>query len=109
MDITSLTVVLSAIAVVAASVLVAFNEPPLWVYLLSCVGSFPLGSALLRGPDFTSAVADCSAAAWALRLAVTATVTVVLSFLFGKDSRAGDGRGPDRVTDAPPDPARAWR
>jgi hypothetical protein len=31
MDITSLTVVLSVIVVVSASVLIAFNEPPLWV------------------------------------------------------------------------------
>ena len=89
MDITSLTVVLSAVAVVAASVLIAFNEPPLWVYLLSCAGSFPLSSALLYGPDFTSVLGDGSAAAWGLRLAVASTVTVVLSFFFGKDSRAG--------------------
>jgi hypothetical protein len=91
MDITSLTVVLSVIVVVSASVLIAFNEPPLWVYVLSCAGSFPLGSVLLHGPDFTSAIEDGSAAAWALRLTVTFTVTVVLSFLFGKDSRAAAG------------------
>ena len=89
MDITSLTVVLSVIVIVSASVLIAFNEPPLWVYVLSCAGSFPLGSVLLHGPDFTSAIEDGSAAAWALRLTVTFTVTVVLSFLFGKDGRAG--------------------
>ncbi|WP_329254376.1 hypothetical protein OG223_28255 [Streptomyces sp. NBC_01478] len=99
MDITSLTVVLSVIVVVAASVLIAFNEPPLWVYLLSCAGSLPLGSALLSGPDFTSSIADGSAAAWALRLAVTSTVTVVLSFFFGKDCRAGaeDEDDPDHA------------
>ncbi len=54
MDISSLTVVLSGIAVVAASVLIACNEPPLWVYLLGCAGSLPLSSALLDGVDFTS-------------------------------------------------------
>ncbi len=95
MDITSLTVVLSVIVVVSASVLIAFNEPPLWVYGLSCVGSFPLSSALLHGPDFTSAIEDGSAAAWALRLAVTSTVTVVLSFFFGKDSRGGAEDDPE--------------
>jgi hypothetical protein len=89
MDITSLTVVLSVIVVVAASVLIAFNEPPLWVYLLSCAGSFPLSSVLMRRPAFAAVAEDGSAAAWALRLAVAFTVTVVLSFLFGKDSRAG--------------------
>ncbi|MFJ9244575.1 hypothetical protein [Streptomyces sp. NPDC101776] len=105
MDITSLTVVLSVIVVVAASVLIAFNEPPLWVYLSSCAGSYPLSSALLGGPDFTAPVADGSAAAWGLRLAVTATVTVVLSFLFGKDCRTGaeddhEPRLPDPTRDS---------
>ncbi|MBK3574161.1 hypothetical protein JHN63_10065 [Streptomyces sp. MBT65] len=107
MDITSLTVVLSVIVVVAASVLIAFNEPPLWVYLLSCAGSYPLGSALLGGPDFTSPIADGSMAAWGLRLAVASTVTVVLSFLFGKDCRAGaeaDGTPPREPR--LPEPAR---
>ncbi|WP_405991936.1 hypothetical protein [Streptomyces sp. NBC_00986] len=92
MDIASLTVVLSVIAVVAASVLVVSNEPPLWVCLLSCAGSFPLGSALLHGPDFTSAIEDGSAAAWALRLAVAFTVMVVLSFFFRRDSRTAAPR-----------------
>ncbi|MER7642756.1 hypothetical protein [Streptomyces sp. NPDC126522] len=87
MDISSLTVVLSGIAVVAASVLIAFNEPPLWVYLLGCAGSLPLSSALLDGVDFTSVVGDGSIGAWALRVTVAATVTVVLSFFFGKDGR----------------------
>lgn len=105
MDITSLTVVLSVIAVVAASVLIAFNEPPLWVYALSCVGSLPLSSTLLHGPDFTSAIADGSAAAWALRLALASTVTVVLSFFFGKDSRGGaedDHEHEHRTSPVPP-------
>jgi len=108
MDITSLTVVLSVIVVVSASVLIAFNEPPLWVYGLSCVGSFPLSSALLHGPDFTSAIEDGSAA-WALRLAVASTVTVVLSFLFGKDSRGGAENDPahEPTTDAAPAPTPA--
>ncbi len=90
MDISSLTVVLSGIAVVAASVLIACNEPPLWVYLLGCAGSLPLSSALLDGVDFTSVASrggDGSVGAWALRVAVAATVTVVLSFFFGKDGR----------------------
>lgn len=110
MDIASLTVVLSVIVVVSASVLIAFNEPPLWVYGLSCVGSFPLSSALLHGPDFTSAIEDGSAA-WALRLAVTSTVTVVLSFFFGKDCRGGaeDDLGHEPTTDAALTPAPAPR
>ncbi|MFG2370205.1 hypothetical protein ACGFY9_01835 [Streptomyces sp. NPDC048504] len=89
MDIASLTVVLSVIVVVSASVLIAFNEPPLWVYGLSCAGSFPLSGVLMRQAVFASVIEDGSAAAWALRLAGAFTVAVVLSFLFGKDSRAG--------------------
>ncbi|MFF6990964.1 hypothetical protein [Streptomyces sp. NPDC010273] len=88
MDISSLTAVLSGIAVVAASVLIACNEPPLWVCLLGCAGSLPLSSALLDGVGFTSVVGDGSVGAWALRVVVAATVTVVLSFFFGKDGRA---------------------
>lgn len=102
MDIISLTVVLSVVVVVAASVLIAFNEPPLWVCLLSCAGSLPLSSALLNGPDFTSAIGDGSVGAWAVRLAVTSTVTTVLSFFVGKDSRAG--ADDDHTTDGPPTP-----
>ncbi|WP_327402550.1 hypothetical protein OG194_22095 [Streptomyces sp. NBC_01288] len=97
MDIASLTVVLSVIVVVSASVLIAFNEPPLWVYVLSCAGSFPLGSALMRQAAFASVIEDGSAAAWGLRLAVAFTVAVVLSFLFGKDSRTGAGSATRRA------------
>ncbi|MFJ3896305.1 MULTISPECIES: hypothetical protein [unclassified Streptomyces] len=87
MDISSLTVVLSGIAVLAASVLIAFNEPPLWVYLSGCAGSLPLSGALLDGVDVTSAVGVDSGGVWALRVVGAATVTVVLSFFFGKDGR----------------------
>ncbi|XUL93037.1 hypothetical protein ACQ86D_45935 [Streptomyces galilaeus] len=91
MDIASLTVVLSAVAVVSATVLVVSNEPPLWVCLLSSAGSLPLSGVVLDAPAVTSVLADGSPATWALRLAVAATVTVVLSFFFG-----GDGRGKHR-------------
>ncbi|WP_405861430.1 hypothetical protein OG407_25255 [Streptomyces sp. NBC_01515] len=97
MDIASLTVVLSVIVVVSASVLIAFNEPPLWVYVLSCAGSFPLSGVLLRQAAFASVIEDGSAAAWGLRLTVASTVAVVLSFLFGKDSRAGAGSATRRA------------
>ena len=108
MDITSLTVVLSAVAVVAAAVLVVSNEPPLWVHLLGCAGSLPLSGVLLRGPAVTSVLGEGSAAVWGLRLAVASTVTAVLSFFFGGDGRAarttstparsGLGDGPSATT-----------
>ena len=102
MDIASLTVVLSVIVVLAASVLVVSNEPPLWVYLLSGAGSLPLSGVLLDVPAVSSVLVDGSAAAWGLRLAVASTVTVVLSFFFGGEGpsiRAGEG-GDDEREDA---------
>ncbi|MFJ2263113.1 hypothetical protein ACIOKD_33225 [Streptomyces sp. NPDC087844] len=89
MDITWLTVVLSTVVVVAAAFLIASNEPPLWLCALGCAGSWPLSHALLDGPDFTAALGDGSAGAWAVRLAVTTTVTALLSFFVDKDRRAG--------------------
>ncbi|MFE2420847.1 hypothetical protein [Streptomyces hokutonensis] len=97
MDITSLTVVLSAVAVIAATVLVVSNEPPLWVCLLSCVGSLPLSGVLLDAPAVTSALGEGSAATWGLRLAVAASVTVVLSFFFGADGREKHRYAADRT------------
>ena len=88
MDITSLTVILSVIVVAAASVLIASNEPPLWVYLLSGAGSLPLSSALFNGPDFASAIGDDSLSAWAVRLALTSTLTAVLSYFVGRNRHA---------------------
>ncbi|MFD6287567.1 hypothetical protein [Streptomyces sp. NPDC060205] len=90
MDITTLTVVLSAVVVVAAGFLVASNEPPLWLYALGCAGSWPLSHVLLDGPDFTAALGDGSVGAWAVRLAVTSAVMALLSFFVDKDRRAGD-------------------
>ena len=87
MDIASLTVVLSVVAVVAAAVLVVSNEPPPWVWLVSCAGSLPLSGVLLDGPAVTAALGENSVAVWALRLAVASTVTVVLSFLAGLTDR----------------------
>jgi hypothetical protein len=103
MDITSLTVVLSVIVVVAASVLIVSNEPPLWVCLLSAAGSLPLSSALLDGPDFTSPIDNGSLAAWALRIAVSSTITAVFSFFVGGHSRASaDDDVPDEDEPATP-------
>ncbi|MFD9434837.1 hypothetical protein [Streptomyces sp. NPDC060002] len=102
MDITSLTVVLSVVVIVAAAVLIASNGPPLWVCLLTGAGSLPLSKALLGTPCFTSTVGDGGVAPWVVRLAVTCTLTAVLSFFVG-----GDGRGradDDRTTDGPPSP-----
>ncbi|WP_106971647.1 hypothetical protein [Streptomyces xylophagus] len=89
MDITSLTVVLSVIVVVAASVLIVSNEPPLWVYLLSGAGALLLSRALLDGPDFTSVIGDDLLGTWAVRLALTSTLTAVLSFFVGRERRVG--------------------
>ncbi|WP_327184182.1 hypothetical protein [Streptomyces sp. NBC_01334] len=100
MDITSLTVVLSVVVIVAASVLTASNEPPLWVYLLTGAGSLPLSHALLGTYCFSSTVGDSGVAPWVVRLAVTGTLTAALSFFVG-----GDGRGrteADRTVDGPP-------
>ncbi|MFE1802856.1 hypothetical protein ACFW9L_42720 [Streptomyces sp. NPDC059517] len=90
MDITTLTVVLSAVVVVAAAFLIASNEPPLWLYALGCAGSWPLSHVLLDGPGRTAGLGDGSVGAWAVRLAVTTTVTALLSFIVDKDRRAGD-------------------
>ncbi|MBK3574589.1 hypothetical protein JHN63_12335 [Streptomyces sp. MBT65] len=86
MDIVSLTVVLSVIVALAASVLIVSNEPPWWVYALSALGALTLSRALLDGPDLTSAVRANSLAAWAVRLALTSTITAVSSFFVGRGS-----------------------
>ncbi|KPI26731.1 hypothetical protein ACFV4T_41165 [Streptomyces sp. NPDC059755] len=88
MDITSLTVVLGVVVIVAASVLTASNEPPLWVYLLTGAGSLPLSHALLGTHCLSSTVGDSGVAPWVVRLAVIGTLTAALSFFVG-----GDGRG----------------
>ena len=91
MDIISLTVVLSAVVVAAASVLIASNEPPLWIYALSAAGSLLLCDALLHGPAVTSVLSDNLVGTWAVRIALTSTVTAVLSFFVGRERepRAG--------------------
>ncbi|MFJ6087871.1 hypothetical protein ACIQI8_41485 [Streptomyces sp. NPDC092369] len=89
MDITSLTVILSVVVIVTASILVASNEPPLWVYALTCAGTVPLSHALLDMPEFSTAVGHSTVGEWAVRLAVTSTLTAVLSFFVGKDGREG--------------------
>ncbi|MFE9883035.1 hypothetical protein [Streptomyces sp. NPDC005784] len=101
MDITSLTVVLSVVVILAASVLTASNEPPLWVYAVTCVGSWPVSSALLNAPAFASAVGHSAVGEWAVRIAVTSTFTAVSSFFVGKDSRGSDD---DHTTDGPASP-----
>ncbi|MFH0177507.1 hypothetical protein ACIA6D_08920 [Streptomyces cacaoi] len=106
MDITSLTVVLSVVVIVAAVVLTASNEPPLWVYLLTGAGSLPLSHALLGTPCFASTIGDSGAAPWVVRLAVTCTLTAALSFFVGGEI-GGDGRGgadDDHTTDGSPSP-----
>jgi hypothetical protein len=102
MNITSLTVVLSLVVIVATAVLIASNEPPLWVYLLTGAGSLPLTSVLLNAPAFTSAVGNGAVVEWTVRLAVTSTLTAALSFFVGKDSR--EGADEDHATDGPPSP-----
>ncbi|MET7487203.1 hypothetical protein [Streptomyces sp. NPDC005538] len=94
MDIISLTVVLSAVVVVAASVLIASNEPPLWIYALSAAGSLLLSDALLHGPAATSVLGDNFVGAWAVRIALTSAVTAVLGFFVGRERRAGSPGGP---------------
>ncbi|WP_326721772.1 hypothetical protein OHT59_22400 [Streptomyces sp. NBC_00243] len=89
MDITSLTVVLSVVVIAAAAVLTASNEPPLWVYALTCTGSWPLSSALFNEPAYTSAVGNGAVGEWAVRIAIASTLTALLSFAFGRESRAG--------------------
>jgi len=101
MDITSLTIVLSVIVFVTASVLVASNEPPLWAYALTCVGAWPLSAALLKAPAFVTGVGHSAVGEWAVRLALTATLTAALSFFVGRDSRGGAA---DDATDGPPTP-----
>lgn len=101
MDITSLTVALSVVVFLAASVLTASNEPPLWVYALTCVGSWPVSSALLNAPAFASTVGNSTVGQWAVRLAVTSTFTAVSSFFVGKDSRGPDD---DHTADGPTSP-----
>lgn len=89
MDITSLTVALSVVVIVAAAVVTAPNQPPLWIYLLTCAGSWPLSSALLDEPALTSAVGNSAVGEWAVRLAVTSTLTAASSFFVDKDSHEG--------------------
>ncbi|MET7567536.1 hypothetical protein ABZT04_03395 [Streptomyces sp. NPDC005492] len=93
MDIISLTVVLSAVVVAAASVLIAANEPPLWIYALSAAGAVLLSDALLHGPAVTSVIGDDLVGTWAVRIALTSTVTAVLGFFVGRgrdrERRAG--------------------
>ncbi|WP_314221784.1 hypothetical protein [Streptomyces zaehneri] len=101
MDITSLTVVLSVVVIVAASVLTASNEPPLWVYLLTGAGSLPLSHALLGTQYLSSTVGDGGVAPWVVRLAVVATLTAALSFLVGGDGR-GRAQDDDRTTGGHP-------
>ncbi|MDH6214876.1 hypothetical protein [Streptomyces pseudovenezuelae] len=101
MDITSLTVVLSVIVVVTASVLIVANEPPLWVYALTCVGSWLPSAALLKAPAFVTGVGHSTVGEWAVRLALTSTLTAAVSFFVGKDSRGGAG---EDATDGPPTP-----
>ncbi|MFF1444496.1 hypothetical protein [Streptomyces sp. NPDC058295] len=101
MDITSLTVVLSVVVIVAASVLTASNEPPLWVYLLTGAVSLPLSHVLLGTRYLSSTVGDSGVAPWVVRLAVIGTLTAALSFFVGGDGR-GRAEDEDRVTDGSP-------
>ncbi|MFD9464887.1 hypothetical protein [Streptomyces sp. NPDC060027] len=86
----------------AASLLAASNEPPLWVYLLACMGSWPASSALLDASVFASTVGNSAVGEWAVRLAVTSAATAVLSFGVDKDGRGSH----DRTTDGPASPDR---
>ncbi|MCX5008769.1 hypothetical protein OHB05_40305 [Streptomyces sp. NBC_00638] len=82
----------------------ASNEPPLWVYLLACLSSWPASSALLDASVFASAVGNSTVGEWAVRLAVTSTATAVLSFGVDKDRRGSDD---DHTTDGPASPHRS--
>ncbi|MGW3409493.1 hypothetical protein [Streptomyces sp. NPDC000888] len=98
MDITSLTVVLSVVVIATAAVLTASNEPPLWVYVLTCTGSWPLSSALFNAHAYTSAVGNGAVGQWAVRIAIASSLTALLSFFVSRESRAGADE--ERSTDA---------
>ncbi|MEV7340674.1 hypothetical protein [Streptomyces sp. NPDC093544] len=102
MDITSLTVILGVVVMIAAAILITFNEPPLWTCLLTGAGSLPLSAALLNTPAFTSAVGNSSVGEHVVRFAIASTLTAVLSFFVGKDSR--EAADDDPSTDGPPSP-----
>ncbi|MER5432675.1 hypothetical protein [Streptomyces sp. NPDC002588] len=99
MDITSLTVALSVVVIIAAAVLTASNQPPLWVCLLAGLGSWPLSTVLLGTPTLASAVGNGTVSAWAVRFTVAATLTTASSFFGGGGN--GGGRDDYRPTDGP--------
>ncbi|MGW7046577.1 hypothetical protein ACWGDT_28575 [Streptomyces avermitilis] len=95
MEISALVIALSAVVVIAATVLIADNEPPLWASLLACLAAWSPASTLLGIHVPASAVGDSTPAQWGVRIAMASAATAVLSFFLGNG--LGKGRRADHA------------